>query len=575
MYIESVRNRNSPPAILLRESYRQDGKVKKRTLCNLTHWPPAHVEALRILLRGGTVVEQLEDSFEVVRSRPHGHVAAVLATVRRVGLERILSTRRCAERDRVVALIVSRITAPRSKLATARGLDEQSLDSTLGELLGVEAADADDLYAAMDWLVARQQQVETQLAKRHLAPGALVLYDVTSTYFEGRKCPLAKLGHSRDGTSGKLQIVFGLLCSAEGCPVAVEVFDGNTGDPMTLSAQVEKVRKQFAVERVIWVGDRGLITDARIRTDLQPVAGLDWITALRAPQVRALVDKGALQLSLFDEQDLAEIAAPDYPGERLIACKNPLLAQERTRKREELLLATERALDEIVAATERQTRPVRGKARIGLRVGKTLGRFKMAKHFRLEISDERFHYERDTEAIAAEAALDGIYIIRTSVAAQTLGPEDTVRAYKSLAHVERAFRSYKSVDLRVRPIFHRLSDRVRAHVLVCMLAYYVEWHMRQALAPLLFDDHNPQAGQERRASIVAPARRSPEADRKARTKRTQDDLPVHSFRTLLDDLKTIVKSRVQPSIPGVQAFDKTTRPTPLQQRALDLLGAHI
>jgi len=598
MHIETVPNRNSRPCILLRESYREGAKVRKRTLANLTDWPPHLVEGLRALLRGATVTPaadappntrtrrsvgpELAARFEVVRSRPHGHVAAVLGTVKRLGLERLLCARRCRARDLVVAMIVARVLAPCSKLATARGLDEETLTGTLGELLAVAGASADDLYVAMDWLLERQAGIEQRLARRHLAEGTLVLYDVTSTYFEGRKCPLAKHGHSRDGKPGKLQIVIGLLCNAEGCPVAVEVFAGNTSDPATLAAQVDKVRTRFGVRQVVWVGDRGLLTEARIRDDLRTVEGLGWITALRAPQIRELVARGTLQLSLFDEQDLAEIVAPDeYPGERLIACRNPVLAPERARKRDELLAATERELDTVVAATQRALRPLRGEARIGLRVGKVLERFKVAKHFRLSISDEGFSYERDAERIAAEAALDGIYIIRTSVPAETLGPEATVGAYKSLSRVERAFRSCKTVDLKVRPIFHWLSDRVRAHVLLCMLAYYVEWHMRQALAPLLFDDEAlprgvdaAQAG-EPRASVVAPARPSPTAKRKAASKRTADDQPVHSFRTLLQDLATIANNRVQPTAPGLPAFDKTTRPTPLQQRALDLLGAHL
>jgi hypothetical protein len=410
-----------------------------------------------LVLQGGTVVPRFEDSLEVVRSRPHGDVAAVLGTARRRGLEGLLSARRCPQRDWVMAMIVARVVNPRSKLATARALDPDTLDSTLGELLGLETADADELYAALDWLLARQERIEQKLAARHLADGSLVLYDVTSTYFEGRCCPLARLGHSRDGKSGKLQIVFGLLCSADGCPVAVEVFEGNTSDPQTFRAQVEKVRRRFAIERVVWVGDRGMITEARIREDLRGVEGLDWITALRAPQIRELVAKGALQLSLFDQQDLAEITSDEYPGERLIACRNPFLAQERARKREELLQATERELDQIVAATTRRKRPLRGRDRIGLRVGKVLHRFKMGKHLRLQITEDAFSYARDPERIAAEAALDGIYIIRTSVPAEALDPQQTVSAYKSLSHVERAFRSYKTLELKVRPIFHRLA----------------------------------------------------------------------------------------------------------------------
>jgi transposase len=576
MHIESVPNRKSNPTILIRESYREDGKVKKRTIANITHLPPEVIDGIRVLLRGGLAVESLEalEQSDIVRTRPHGHVAAVLGTLRRLGLPNIIYSRPCRQRDLAVAMIVARIIEPSSKLATARQLDEHTLANTLGELLGLRSADEDDLYDAMDWLLKRQERIEAKLAKRHLSEGCLVLYDVTSTYFEGRKCPLAKLGHSRDGKRGKPQIVFGLLCSADGCPIAVEVFQGDTSDAATFAAQVKKVRERFGIQRIVWVGDRGMITDARIRDDLRDVEGLDWITALRAPQVRALVQTGSLQLSLFDQQDLAEIRDENYPGERLIACKNPFLAEERARKREDLLLATEAKLDKVVEATHRQRRALKGKDKIGLRVGKVIGRFKMAKHFRITISDDSFDYERDAKGIAAEAALDGIYIVRTSVPAEALDAEGAVEAYKSLSQVERAFRSYKTVDLKVRPIHHRLADRVRAHIFLCMLAYYVEWHMREALAPMLFDDEDPQAGKALRSSVVAPAQRSPAAQRKARTKRTADDMPAHSFKTLLQDLATIASNRIQFRAEA-PTFNKLTLPTPIQQRALDLLGVHL
>lgn len=575
MYIERVPNRNSPPAILLREAYREGGKVKKRTLVNLSKWPEAVVEGLRVLLKGGTAVAKLEDAFDVVRSRPHGHVATVVSMLRRLQVEQLIGGAKSREQALVLALIAARILDPRSKLATARELDEQTQWSTLGEVLGVENAREEELYAAMDWLLERQPRIEAKLAERHLRDGSLVLYDTSSTYFEGRTCPLAKLGHNKDGKKGKLQIVFGMLCTAAGCPVAVEVFSGNTADPASLGTQIEKIRIRFGLERVIWVGDRGLITAARIREELAPSNGLDWITALRAPQIRQLVDGGALQLSLFDEKDLAEISDPAYPGERLVVCRNPLLAQERARKRSELLAATERELDTIVQATRRNQRALKGADQIGLRVGKVLGRFKMAKHFTLEIDEERFAYARDEAHIAAEAALDGFYVIRTSVASETLSAEDAVRAYKGLSVVERAFRSIKTVDLKIRPIHHRLVPRVKAHVFLCMLAYYVEWHMRQALAPMLFDDHDPDAGQAARDSQVAPAQRSPAAQRKAASKKTEDGLPVHSFQTLLADLATISKDCIQPRLAGAAMFDKVTRPTPVQQRALDLLGVQL
>jgi hypothetical protein len=576
MYVAIIPNRNSRPAILLREGYRENGKVKNRTLANLSDWPTERIEALRAVLRGATTpLGNLKDAFEIVRSRPHGHVAAVLGTMRRLGVEALLDRRPSPERSRCAAMIAARILNPCSKLATARGLDAESLTSTLGELLGVQDADADDLYAAMDWLLPRQPRIEQRLAKRHLRNGAVVLYDLTTTYFEGRCCPLAKLGHPRDGNKGKLQIGIGLLCNAEGCPVAVEVFEGNVGDPKTLSTQIEKLRKRFALSRVVLVGDRGMLTEARIREELRGVEGLDWITALRAPAVKALVQSGSLQLSLFDQQDLGEITDPRYPGERLIVCKNPFLAEERARKRKDLLSATERELAKVAAATARPQRPLRGKDKIALRVGKVLGRFKMGKHFRLTITDETLIYELDEASIREEAALDGIYVLRTSVAADRLPTSDVVRSYKRLSSVERAFRSLKTVDLDVRPIHHHKADRVRTHVLLCMLAYYVEWHMRRALAPMLFDDDDKAAAEAARPSPVAPAVRSKRALQKAADKRTDDGAPVHSFQSLLRDLSTVVKNRVRPKAPAATtAFDIVTTPTALQQRAFDLLGVN-
>lgn len=575
MYIETVPNRDSPACTLLRESYRQEGTVKKRTIANLTDWSPHMVEGLRALLKGGTVIERLDKAFEVVRTLPHGHVAAVLGTLRRIGLEAIIGSKGLREHSLSVAMIVSRLIDPQSKLATARGLGNETTFNTLGEILGVDSASEDELYAAMDWLGERQERIEAKLSARHLHNGSLVLYDVTSTYFEGRTCPLAKLGHNRDGKKGKLQIVFGLLCTAEGCPIAVEVFSGDTGDPSTLEAQITKIRDRFGLERVIMVGDRGLITEARIREELRPVKGLEWITALRSSQIRKLVESGSLQLSLFDEQDLAEATDPAFPGERLVLCRNPILAGERARKREDLLRATERELEKVAKATCRPTRRLKGKDKIGLAVGKVVNKFKMAKHFHLTIEEEKFFYERKDAAIAREALLDGIYVIRTSLANDTLQAEGVVQAYKQLSFVERAFRSYKSIDLKVRPIHHRLEGRVRAHVFLCMLAYYVEWHMRKALAPILFDDDDPQGAKAQRSSIVAPAQRSASAQVKARHKRTKEDLPVHSFQTLLKDLATICKDRIKPNVPGVPEFDKITLPTPVQAKALQLLHLRL
>jgi transposase len=420
----------------------------------------------------------------------------------------------------------------------------------------------------MDWLIDRQSDIESHLARKHLANGSLVLYDLTSTYFEGRHCPLAKFGYSRDERSGNPQIVYGLLTNAEGCPVAVEVFAGNTADPSTVAAQIEKLRQRFGLERVILVGDRGTLTSARLREDLKTQAGIQWITALRAPQIQTLASSGALQMSLFDQQDLAEITHPDFPLERLIACRNPLLAEERARKRHELLAATEKELTKIQAATQRAKRPFRGKERITLRVGKVLGRYKMAKHFRCQFKHDQFSFERLQLSIDREAALDGVYVIRTNVPVDRASSVDAVRYYKELSKVERAFRCLKSVDLKVRPIHHRTENRVRAHVLLCMLAYYVEWHMRRALAPMLFDDADPAAGEALRSSIVAPAQRSPQAKQKAQTKRTADQLPVHSFRTLLEDLRTLTLNKMKM---GEVKFDLITTPTAVQQKAFDLL----
>ena len=575
MYIETVPNRNSPPCTLLRESYRQGGKVKKRTIANLSKWPAELVENFRALLRGGTVVEHLEKSFEVVRSRPYGHVAAVLGTLRKTGLDRIIGGKGLREHVLSIAMIVARIIDPRSKLATARGLKDESMFSALGEELGVEQASEDELYEAMDWLRQRQERIEGKLAKKHLDNGSIVLYDVTSTYFEGKTCPLARLGHNRDGKKGKLQIVFGLLCSHKGCPVAVEVFPGDTGDPSTLAEQIRKIRDRFGLDRVILVGDRGLITEARIREEIRPVKGLEWITALRSSQIRKLVDSGSLQLSLFDEQDLAEITDPSYPGERLVVCRNPMLAEERTRKRRELLEATEKELEKIAQATRRKKRPLKGKDKIALRVGKVINKFKVGKHFQVTIGEESFSYHRKEDNIAREKALDGIYVIRTSLPSENLTSEAAVTAYKQLSLVEQAFRCFKSIDLKVRPIHHRLERRVRAHVFLCMLAYYVEWHMRKLLAPILFDEDDPQGAQASRSSVVAPAQKSGSAKTKARRKRTKDNLPVHSFRTLLKDLGTICKNRVQPHFPAAPAFDKITLPTPVQHRALKLLRVRL
>ncbi len=570
MYIESVPNRSSPPAVLLRESYRDGRRVKKRTLANLSKLPTAAIDVLRRVLRGEQLVNP-DDAFTCVRSLSHGHVAAVLGTLQQLGLHTLIARGTSRLRDLVLALIVARVIDARSKLATARALTAESAVSTLGQLLGLGDVDPHELYEAMDWLVERQAGIERRLAKRHLREHTLVLYDLTSSYVEGTHCPLAQRGHSRDGKKGTLQVVFGLLCTAEGCPVAVEVFEGSTTDPLTVASQVAKIRDRFGLQQVVLVGDRGMLTAARIRENLAGVEGLRWITTLRAPTIRKLVNAGTVTPSLFDERDLAEVTSDEFPGERLIVCRNPLLAAQRRRKREELLAATEKDLEPIVAATRRKNEPLRGAADIGLRVGKVINRYKMAKHFVTEITDERFTYRRNEEKIAAEQQLDGIYIVRSNVEPERFDAAQTVRAYKDLAKVERAFRTFKSVDLKVRPLHHRRADRVRAHVLLCMLAYYVEWHMRRALAPLLFDDHDPAAAEQQRTSVVAPARRSPAALAKAGRKRTEDDLPVHSFRTLLTDLGTLAANTMQVA-GGDATFTLLTQPTPLQRRCFELLG---
>jgi transposase len=567
MYIDTVPNRNSTPAVLLRESSRQGNRIVKRTLANLSDWSAAQVDLLRRVLKGESLLSPSE-ALQIERSLPHGHVAAALSTLRRVGLEQTLARTRSPERDLVSAMIIARILAPASKLATARCLAEQTATSSLGAILELDDVDEDHLYDAMDWLLSRQTHIEDKLAQRHLQEGSLVLYDVTSTYFEGRHCPLARFGHSRDERPGNLQIVFGLLTNHEGCPIAVEVFEGNTGDPKTVAAQIRKLRQRFGLKEVVLVGDRGMLTSARIREDLQTEEGVRWITALKAPQIQQLAADGNLQLSLFDEQDLAEIQHPAYPGERLIACRNPLLGEERKRKREELLTATEKQLEKIAAATQRKRRPLRGKKEIGLAVGKVLGHYKMGKHIQLTIEDDRFSCQRKPANIEREAALDGIYVIRTSVPAHALTSEQVVARYKSLSTVERAFRSMKSVDLKVRPIHHHQPERVKAHVLLCMLAYYVEWHMRRALAPMLFDDEDREGAQAQRTSIVAPAQRSDSAQAKAISKQTADRLPVHSFRTLLADLATLTRNRVRM---GEQHLDMLATPTAVQERALQLL----
>jgi hypothetical protein len=570
MYVARVPNRGSPPAVLLRESYREGGKVKNRTLANLSRWPEDKVEALAAVLKGERPRANLHDSFDIVRSLPHGHVAAVLGALRDLGLDELIDPAPSRQRDLVLAMIVSSVIEPSSKLACARGLRAETATSSLGEALFLGSADEDDLYEAMDWVRLRQEAIEDALAERHLSEGTLVLYDVSSAAFEGRSCPLGARGHAKDGVRGRLQIVYGVLATKEGIPVAIEVFAGNTGDPKTVAAQVRTLKERFGLSHVVLVGDRGMLTKARLEADVVP-AELDFITALRAPSIKALVEAGAIQLSLFDQVDLFEVTHPDYPDERLVACKNPLLAEERRRKRLELLAATEAELEKIATAVKRERRPLRGKDKIALAVGKVINARKMAKHFVIAITEDSFTYRRDEDKIAAEAALDGIYVLRTSVEQSVLARDEVVCSYKALAYVERIFRGFNT-DLDIRPIRHRSEERVRAHVFLRMLSYYVSFHMERTLAPMLFKDDDHEAAEAARTSPVAPALRSAGALKKTSTKRTEDNMPVHSFATLLKDLATIAANRVQPIDGDLPAFTVVTTPTPIQRRAFELLG---
>ena len=570
MYVTRVPNRRSPPAVLLRESYRDGSRVKTRTLANLTDWPDAKIEALRRVLKGETAIVSA-DALRIERSLPHGHVAAVLGMAKRLGLHKLLRGFPSRLAKLALAMIVARVIEPAAKLATARQLSEATAAHSLGAVLELGTVDEDELYAALDLLGEAQPKMETALAKRHLRDGCVVLYDLTSSYLEGRHCELGRFGYSRDGQPGKLQIVFGLLCAADGCPIAVEVFDGNTADPSTLAAQVTKLKERFGLSRVVLVGDRGMITEARIGEDLIP-AGLDWLTALRAPAIQALAaDNGPLQLSFFDERDMAEIVSPDYPGERLIVCRNKALATERARKREELLAATEADLARIEASVARG--PLRGADKIGLKAGAVLGKRKMAKHFELTIADTSFSFTRNEASIQKEAALDGFYVLRTNAPAEMLDTAAVVSTYKSLAQVERAFRSVKTVDLEVRPVHHRLAARVRAHVFLCMLAYYLVWHMRKALAPLLFDDHDKDKARKGRSSPVAPVKVSAAAKAKAASRKTADGHPVHSFRTLLQDLATLTRNTVRLGDAPPAAMLASS--TPIQQEVFDKLGVPL
>src|SRR6266571_4259024 len=579
MFIETIPNRSSPPAVLLREAYRDEhGRAQKRTLANLSKLPVDLIGGLKALLKGGTVIGTGPDEIQIERSLPHGHVAAALGMIRKIALDRLIlsttkdqaSRRHC---DLVVAMIVDRLIAPRSKLGFVRAVDQETAISSLGAVLRLGRVKEREAYEALDWLLERQARIENSLARRHLEDGVLVLYDVSSSYFEGRCCPLARYGHSRDHRKDRPQIVYGLLCTREGLPIAVEVFDGNTADPSTLSGQIEKMKDRFGVSRVVVVGDRGMITSARIRDDLRP-ANLDWITCLRAPAVQALAaENGPLQLSLFDDRDLAEISAPDlFPGERLIVCRNHDLAIERARKREDLLAATERDLTRIEAQVRRKSAALRDAAKIGLAVGAVLNKRKMAKHFVVTIHDGHLSWQRRLDQIEAEARLDGIYVIGTSVPADQMAAAETVQAYKDLSRVERAFRSLKGVDLDIRPIRHWTADRVRAHVFLCMLAYHVEWHLRQVLAPLLFHDTDLAAAKAERTSPVAPAEPSDAVKAKKATKRSAEGQRVMSFTDLIAHLGTLVRNTMRVPARPKHRFTLHSTATALQEAAFQLLG---
>jgi len=563
MYVAIVPNRNSKPAILLRESYREDGKVKNRTVANLSHLPPEMIEMLKLVFAGKKVVPA-EATGQAVSTLPCGHVRAVLGMMRKLGIPELLASRESRQRNLVLGMIAERVLSPSSKLGTVRSWTS----STLGAELGIEDADADELYAALDWLLAAQPRIEKKLADRHLSEGGLALYDTSNSMYEGHTCPLAQIGHDKDGRRGAAIIGYGLLTDREGRPVAMEVYPGNVADPVTVTEQIIKVRARFGLEHVILVGDRGMLTSARI-SSFKESGGMGWVTALRTGDIRKLVNSGALQLSLFDEVNLAEIESPDFPGERLVACFNPLLADERRRKRNELLEATENLLARLSLEVSRRTQSPMTDAEIGMKLGAILPRYKMTKHFNTQIKDGVFTWSRNDEGIRQEENLDGIYIIRTSEPADRISAADVVRTYKLLAQVEQAFRCMKGIDIRVRPIFHRTEDHVRAHFFLCMLAYYVEWHMRRALAPLLFQDQNVPMDRQVRDPVAKPEASASAKAKKSR-KMTPDGLPVHSFQTLLGHLATMTRITMQ--IGDTDAtYDQYSQPTPVQQKAFELL----
>lgn len=565
MYIETVKNRNSPPAILLRESYREGEKIKKRTLANLTKWPSYVIEGLRAVLKGTTLV-QAEEHFEIRSSIPHGHVKAVLDFIKHLGLDKIIGSVRCKERDLVVAMIAERLLKPCSKLATTRLWHT----TTLAEELAITDMCEDDLYSAMDWLLKRQDKIENALAQRHLQNGSMVLYDISSSYYEGHTCPLAEFGHNRDKKAGHKIIVYGLMTDDAGCPVAVNVYPGNTGDPNTVPDQVEKLQKRFKLDQVVLVGDRGMLTQTQIDKIIDK-PGMGWISALRSSSIQKLLNEKVLQMSLFDKQNLAEIASPLFPKERLIACFNPLLCDDRRRTRDELLVATEKDLQCIVKDIARRTKTPLSDKDIGLKVGKIINAHKVAKHFRVNIQNSLLTWERKEESINKEMQLDGIYVIRTSEPATAMTDENVVRNYKRLSQVEQAFRTLKGVDLLVRPIRHRTEDRVRSHIFICMLSYYVEWHMRKALGEILFVDEDLDVERLSR-DPVAPAQPSEKVAKKKKTKVNENGRIVHSFRTLIAEMGTICKNICNTkSNPENQTFTLFTIASEFQDKVFELL----
>lgn len=574
MYIETVRNRNSPPCILLRESFREDGKVKKRTIANLTNWPKSKLEGLRLLIKGGTVSEEtLQESFEVSQSLSYGHVHAVLKTIEKLELPDLLTEEPGRERSLLIAMLASRILFPSSKLATARGLTPETSHCALGAELKLDAVNENELYQALKRLLQRQPLIEESLAKRHLSEGSLVLYDLSSTYYEGDHCPIAKFGYNRDRKRGKKQINFGVLTNDQGTPIACEVFDGNTSDPATLECQIKKITTRFKLKKVTLVGDRGMLTQARIDEELRPVEELSWISALTSDGVRTLVEAGTIEPELFDKHQLAEVQSPDYPEERLVVCHNPFLAEERRTRRQELLECTQKALDKIHASVQRKNNPYTGKAKIAQRIQREAGRFKMLKHFELEIEEKKMSFKLNHERVEKEARMDGLYVIRAGrISCQEMDANQVVGTYKNLSKVEQTFRTLKLSRLKVRPIFHRLEETVRAHIFLCVMAYYVELEMRRLLAPMLFAEEDPESAQAQRSNPVEPAQASPATKDKATTKKDRKGRPIYGFGDLMARLGSITKNLIQPKSQQVAAFFKITKPAPDQKRAFKLLG---